>query len=69
MGARWYDRTKINTPRASGGSAPRMRRWRRVAVQFATMLTHAGVGTLALWRNGVALNELWPAQGATVAEP
>ncbi len=46
-----------------------MRRWRRVAVQFATMLTDVGVGTLALWRNGVALNELWPAQGATVAEP
>lgn len=39
-----------------------------LAVQFATMLTVAGVGALALWRNGVALNELRPARGATLAE-
>ncbi len=39
-----------------------------LAVQFATMLTVTGVGALALWRNGVALNELRPARGKTVAE-
>ncbi len=37
-----------------------------VAVQLSTMLTVGAIGALALWRSGVALDELRLAKGESV---